>query len=111
MLATCLVGLAALVSNAAWADPVGNEYGPAFGMHMYDSGWHGLLMGPLMMIAFVVVTVIAVLLIIRWMGASNATTETGPVQSPVDVLRERFAKGDIDESEFHQRMKVLSNSK
>lgn len=94
---------------AALADTGGGTQGYGFGDHMHDGDMHGYWMGPLMMIAFVIVAVVAVVLIVRWIGGDKHSS--GPAAqggSAADILRERYARGEIDDDEFARRMATLS---
>ena len=74
-------------------------------------GWLGWIFGPLAMLIFLVVAVAAVILIIRALSGNNSGVSFQPPGhsgSPVDILQERFAKGEIDKKEYEERRKVLS---
>lgn len=84
---------------------------PRYGYHAWDGPWHGWFMGPFMMIIFLAVIVVVVLLLVRWLGG-HGPGQSGPhhpssVRSPLDILKERFAKGEIDKAEFEERRGVL----
>ena len=72
-------------------------------------GWAGMIFGPLMMIAVLAAVVAAAVLLVRWMGGAPAA---GPApasaKTPLDILNERFAKGEIDTEEFEERRRLLS---
>lgn len=67
--------------------------------------------GWLWMIGGLVLVVGIVLLALRAMGgldqASRGRSDTSPHPDPVDILRERFARGEITEAEFEQAKRVL----
>ena len=91
----------------AWAQRNPEFYGP----HMMWGGWYGMFFGPLMMIAFIAAVVILVVLAVRWLGGSGhgATPHTPPpVKTPIDILKERFARGEIDKDEFEERRRLLT---
>ncbi len=68
-------------------------------------GWGHMIFGPLMMIAFVGAIVVVAVLLIRWLGRGS----TGPARkTPLDILQERFARGEIDKEEFEERNRLLS---
>jgi putative membrane protein len=48
---------------------------------------------------------------VRWLaGPSQGTLQQGPpARTPLDVLRERFARGEIDKDEFEERRRVLGD--
>ncbi|WP_010665181.1 SHOCT domain-containing protein [Marinilabilia salmonicolor] len=57
---------------------------------------------------------IVILLLILWLAfrtfRPGETNQTSSIQkSPLDILKERFAKGEIDKEEFEQRKKDLKN--
>ena len=78
--------------------------------HMWGGGY-GWFMGPIMMIVFIGFVVALVILLVRWLGGSghgHAAQPHGPLsKTPIDILKERFAKGEIDKDEFEERRKLL----
>ncbi len=98
---------AALTALAApalvWAGGVHQgtgEYG-----HMWGGGW---IFGPLMMIVFIALIFGVVVLVVRWLGGAGAGTPQGPKEkTPLDILEERFARGEIEREEFEQRRQAL----
>jgi hypothetical protein len=51
-----------------------------------------------------------VVLAARWVGSGSAGQSAPPAsKSALDVLKERFARGQIDQAEFEQRKKLLSD--
>jgi putative membrane protein len=76
--------------------------------HMWSGGL-SMIFGPLMMIVFIGAIVIVVVLLIRWFsGAPIGPTAAITRNAPVDILKERFARGEIDQKEFEERKKLLS---
>ena len=77
---------------------------------MMDYGWAGwgggfwMLGGLLLMIGVIVVVVWAVMTVSR-SGPTSTGDPTRP--TPNEILRERFARGEISEQEFEQARKVL----
>lgn len=69
--------------------------------------WHGWFVGPPMMLLFLAVFVALVVLLIRWLGTSGASREARERNTPVNILKERFARGEIDKTEFDERRRVL----
>jgi len=83
--------------------------GGGYGQHMWNGGWHGWFMGPLMMIVFIIVAVVAVLVLVRWLGSSGQSGHypTAHGRTPLDILQERFAKGEIDREEYEEKRRLL----
>jgi putative membrane protein len=77
---------------------------------MWDGGWGMLFFGPLMMIVFIGAIVVLVVLLIRWLGSSGhlPAGHAGPSsRTPLDILKERLAKGEIDIAEYEERRRAL----
>jgi len=103
----------------AAADAHARDYGGYYGGHMWDGDhmWggamHGWFLGPLMMIVWLAVTVGAVVLVLRLTGMTGhgkssekqGSEKSGP--DAMDILRERFARGEIDKEEFEERRTLL----
>ena len=64
-------------------------------------GWFG---GGIMMVLFWAV----IIYFIVWLIRSNKTNETDSKKS-LDILKERYAKGEIDKKEFEEKKKDLSD--
>ena len=68
------------------------------------SGWTWLAM-TMCMVVFVGLAAWIVWLVARRPTEGAATPSSGP--TPEEVLRQRFAAGEIDEAEFEQRLATL----
>lgn len=95
------------LSSAAWAQ---QQDWPYHGPHMWNfGGW--MFLGPLMFIVFIAAIVAAVVVIFRWLGGSHgAAPPSPPGKTPLDILKERYARGEIDKEEFEERRRVLDES-
>ena len=67
----------------------------------WQSGWVGLLMG-LMMLLFWGVVIAAIYYVIRLFIREGNTTRSA--LTPVEILKKRYAKGEINEADY-DRMK------
>lgn len=107
---TFTVGLLGLLLGAVSVAPVSAQQptGPYYGPHMWDGGWW-MFFGPLTMILVIAAIVIVVLLIVRWLGGpgQGAAPYRPSGKTPFDILKERFARGEIDKTEFDERRRVL----
>lgn len=70
-----------------------------------------MFFGPLLMILLLALLVAAVILLVRWLGGSwRGTTppdEASQGNRALDILKERFARGEIDKEEFEERRRIL----
>jgi putative membrane protein len=66
---------------------------------------------PIMMIIFVGGVVVLVVLAIRWLAGGGThhggQTTAASEKTPLGILEERFARGEIDKDEFEERRRVL----
>ena len=78
-------------------------------------GWAGWVTMTLVMVSFWAVVVFAVLAIFRGSGGSNQSGGQSSGQgsgqagqrSPLEILQERFARGEIDAEELRTRAEIL----
>jgi putative membrane protein len=79
----------------------------------WGGGWYGMIFGPLFMILFLAVLVAVVVLLVRWLGGLSQGNypphQSPPARMPLDILKERFARGEIDKAEFEDRRRVLGD--
>jgi putative membrane protein len=73
-------------------------------------GGFGMVLGPIFMILIVVGTVAAIIYLLRLFGATGPATSSHAAQDRALVLlKERYAKGEIDSTEFAERKKLLAD--
>jgi putative membrane protein len=76
-------------------------------MNWYDgTGWAGWIMMSLMMVAFWALVIVAVVVIFRGTGGGG-DRDAAVHRDPIEILDERFARGEIDEPEYHVRRDAL----
>lgn len=102
-----------LMPSVAWAQVPSDAERYAWGPHMmwWGGSWYAMILGPLFMILFLAVLIAAVVVLVRWLGGPWPGTipphHTPPGRTPLDILKERFARGEIDKDEFEERRRVL----
>jgi putative membrane protein len=107
-----LLGALAVAPISAWAQqgPTNGNYG--YGRHMmWDGDWgFGMLLGPLFSVLLLVAVIAAVVLLVRWIGGpvhGHLHHSMSQHRMPLDILKERFARGEIDKDEYEERRRVL----
>ncbi len=83
-------------------------YGPS---HMWGGewGWGHAIFGSLMMVLFWGGIILVIVLLVRWLGAGFGGQQMPPPgKTALDILKERFARGEIDKDEFEERKRLLS---
>lgn len=66
-----------------------------------------MILGPLIMVLVLVVAGAAVVFIVRRLDGADQAFTPRP-RKALDILKERFARGEIDKEEFEERRRVLN---
>ena len=78
-----------------------------------NEGGYGMFFGPLFMTLILAATIAAIVFLVRWLSGARQgfgpASLTPPVQTPLDILKERFAKGEINKEEFDERRRILDD--
>jgi putative membrane protein len=72
---------------------------------MWGSGWAGWVVGLVMMTLFWVGIVAAIYVAVRTTRGSSRTASGR--STPLDILAERFARGEISTEEFEERRNII----
>ena len=75
---------------------------------MWDGDGGGWIWGAVMMTTFVALLVALVWGVLR--ASMSSAPRGGRKQDAAEILRERFARGEIDEEEFDRRTRTLERS-
>lgn len=70
----------------------------------------GHMMAPwgwLFMLIFWALVIVALIYGVRWLAGRNGPEENGGGQTALDILKERYARGEISRKEFEQMKKDL----
>ncbi len=69
----------------------------------------GGLFGGLFMLAWWAVIIAGIVLLVRWVAGQTKGTHGGHDKTPLDILKERYAKGEINKEEFEAKKKDLAS--
>lgn len=100
-----LTGLAAAVSlpGSVWAQERGGDWG--WGMHPMSWMWGAWGLGMmLMMLVFWGLVIAGIVLAIRWLAGQGERSRS---DRALDILRERYARGEINKDEFEAKQRDL----
>jgi putative membrane protein len=74
-----------------------------------DGGWYWWWgFGALHMIVFWGLIVLVVVALVRWLGAGGRGWERSDSGRALEILKERYARGEIPKEEFEQKKRDLS---
>lgn len=73
-------------------------------------GGFGMVLGPIFMILILVGIVAGIIYLLRLFGAAGPAVSSHAAQDrALALLKERYAKGEIDSTEFAERKKLLAD--
>lgn len=93
------------VANPAFAQGFDNRE-----WWMSNWGWGHMAFGGTMMVVFWGGIILLAVLLARGLGAGERR-DAPSRQSPIEILQERFAKGEIDQKEYDDRRRILSETR
>ena len=77
------------------------------GGYGWDGGWGwGGMIG---MSLFWILIVVAIVALVRGLWGGGASSERRQEKTALDILKERYARGEIEREEFEQKKRDLSN--
>ncbi|WP_232209295.1 SHOCT domain-containing protein [Alkalilimnicola ehrlichii MLHE-1] len=104
-----MIALIAFLATAPMASPaLAQRFVDHPGFWHPASGWGHMLFGGLMMIIFWGGVIALIVLLIRWLGGPGDSRSDKPQASDApDILKQRYARGEIDREEYLQRKQDL----
>lgn len=82
-------------------------------MGSYGWGWGGMGFGLISMVLFWVLIIAGVVVLVKWLAGPSASSGAPPVAPPpktaLDILKERYARGEIDKQEFEEKKRDLTS--
>ena len=104
LLATFLVLSIPFLAMAQWG-PLCGWSGGAGMMGGWGGGWFGMIF----MAAFWILVIIGLIYFIKWLATSSRSKESFPAGGgrALDILKERYARGEIDLEEFEEKKRAL----
>jgi putative membrane protein len=101
-----LIALSTFAGNA-FAQMRGSDWGHGPGMMEwgYGMGWIGMIA----MAVFWIAVIVGIVFLIRWLILSNRAEghKAHSEDSALEILRKRYARGEINKEEFEEKKKDL----
>jgi putative membrane protein len=74
----------------------------------YGWGW-GMGFGMIGMVLFWVLVILGIVILVKWIGGPSSGPNLPPAKTALDILKERYARGEIDKKEFEEKKRDLSS--
>jgi putative membrane protein len=105
LLTVILSSDAVLAQRGPWRMHDGYGMGPGMMGWGYGMGWVGMIL----MVAFWVAVIVGIVFLIRWLVISTRGGSRGGTSedSALDILRKRYARGEINKEEFEEKKNDL----
>lgn len=87
-----------------------------FSAHMGETnwGWHDMMgfgwfgwFGMIFMLLFWVLIIAGIVWLVKWLIESTSRTEKAPKKRALEILDEKYARGEIDDEEYERRKRKL----
>jgi len=85
-----------------WGGMGGYGYG-------WDGGWLGMGIGMIGTLLFWVLIIVGIVVLVKWLVGSQAAAGAPQGKSALDILKERYARGEIQREEFEEKKRDLSS--
>jgi putative membrane protein len=104
-----LIGALTFFSSTSETLAQWRGYGQGMGPGMmgwgYGMGWFGMII----MALFWIAVIVGIIFLIRWLFVSTGAKGHGAISedSPLEILKRRYARGEINKEEFEAKKKDL----
>ena len=99
-----MTGVSAFLASPAVAQGISDRDG-----WWMNGGWGHMAFGGVMMVVFWGGVILIVVCLSRGLGGLGQRDGSSSRQAPLEILQERFARGEIDEKEYEERRRILSD--
>lgn len=74
-------------------------------------GWDGMMggmgIGLISMVLFWVLIIVGIVVLVKWLAGGPVAPGQPPTRTALDILRERYARGEVEREEFEQKKRDL----
>lgn len=92
-----------------WSSPYGSNQSSNYTPMMWGNnaaGWGFSFLGPIFMILWWGLIIVVIVALVRW--STNQSKGGSSDKTALDIIKERYARGEIDKQEFEEKKKELS---
>lgn len=72
-----------------------------------EFGWWGMGFGFVFMILFWLLIALGIAALIRWLQLQPGSNQATRGKTPLEIVQERYARGEIDRDEYEQKKRDL----
>lgn len=76
---------------------------------MSDIGGWGMGFGVVFMLLFWLLVILGILALVRWLQSSSSPSQEARGKTPLEIVQERYARGEIDKEEYEQKKRDLAS--
>ncbi|MBI4290496.1 MAG: SHOCT domain-containing protein [Betaproteobacteria bacterium] len=74
----------------------------------WDGGWMGMGLGMIGTLLFWILIIAGIVALAKWLAGTRGPAGTAPAKTALDILKERYARGEIEREEFERKKHDLS---
>lgn len=74
----------------------------------YGWGW-GMGFGMISVVLFWVLVILGIVILVKWISSGSSGAGQTPAKSALDILKERYARGEIGRDEFEQKKRDIES--
>ena len=71
-------------------------------------GWWGMGFGVILMLLFWLFIALGIVALIRWLQSQPSPDRGARGKTPLEIIQERYARGEIDKEEYEQKKQDLA---
>jgi putative membrane protein len=71
-------------------------------------GW-GMGFGGLLMLLFWILVILGIIAVVKWLVSTSSNRDRGSGKTALEILKERYVRGEIDREEFEQKKRDLQD--
>ncbi len=74
----------------------------------YGAGWGWMIGGWIMMLLFWALVIIGIVALVRYAGDRGGAARAGGHETPLEILRRRYASGEITKEQFDEMRRTVA---